>query len=68
MIKRKKRRRIFQNDSTPLTKTNFVKKAAMSRVKRRTTAAGHINLKLLDRIFFILYAAIASLGRVVFFS
>jgi hypothetical protein len=45
-----------------------VKKAEMSRVKRRTTAAGHINLKLLDRIFFILYAAIASLGRVVFFS
>jgi len=53
MVRRKNRRRIFQNDSTPVTKTDFVKKAEIKSVNRRTINAGHINLKLLDSIFFI---------------
>jgi hypothetical protein len=68
MVRRKNRRRIFQNDATPVTKINFVKKAEMKSVNRRTTMAGHINLKLLVRIFFIGNAAMASLSRVVFLS
>jgi hypothetical protein len=68
MVRRKNRRRIFQNDSTPVTKVNFVKKAEMKSVNRRTTMVGHINLKLLVRIFFIEMAAMASLSRFVFLS
>jgi hypothetical protein len=68
MVRRKNRRRIFQNDSTPVTKVNFVKKAEMKSVNRRTNMAGHINLKLFVRMFFIGKAAMASLSRFVFLS
>jgi hypothetical protein len=43
MVRRKNRRRIFQNDSTPVTKINFVKKTGVNSVNRRTTTAGNIN-------------------------
>ena len=68
MVRRKNRRIIFQNDSTPVKKVNFVKNAEMKNVNRRTAKAGHINLKLLVRIFLIRYTAMPSLSRVVFFS
>jgi len=57
----KKRRNIFQKDSNPVMKVNSVKKAEMVKVNRRTTMAGHINLKLSERIFFIGNAAMVVL-------
>jgi hypothetical protein len=42
-------------------KVNSVKKAEMIKVNRRTTMAGHINLKLSGRVFFIGNGAMAVL-------
>ena len=44
-------------------KVNSVKKAEMIKVNRRTTMAGHINLKLSESIFFIGNAAMDILIR-----
>jgi hypothetical protein len=51
MVRRKNRRRIFQNDSTPVTKTNFVKKRERNKVRRSTTTAGQINRMPFDNAF-----------------
>ena len=63
--RRKKRRNIFQKDSNPAMKVNSVKNAEMSRVNSRTAMAGHINLKLSEKILLIGYAAMVNLIRVV---
>ena len=59
---RKKRRNIFQKDSNPVMKVNSVKKAEIIKVKRRTTMAGNINLKLPEKTFFIGNAAMDVLN------
>jgi hypothetical protein len=43
----KKRRRIFQIESTPLTNVNSAKKEAIIKEKKRTTKAGHTEKKIL---------------------
>ena len=47
----KKRKRIFQIDSTPATNVNSVKKKAIIKERNSTAKAGHTEKKILLTIF-----------------